>query len=117
MVTVVLPGGRTLDGILLARRLLPGGDWEYDVVLPIPVRAIRPLPGEDYTEVPTHRPPEAEPEWTIAPIGRPGSQEEVHRADACFMPNKHSGRTVTREQARAAISSGMAVCTVCRADP
>lgn len=117
MVTVTLPGGRRLDAALQARRQMPDGAWEYDITLPIPAAAVAPIPGEDYTDVPTHRPPVTEPTWVIAPVGRSGDRLEVHRGDRCWMPMTRKGRIVSREEAARAVAEGVAACDVCRADP
>lgn len=51
--SVALPGGRTVEGGLLSRHRDDKGQWWYRVALDIPVAAVRPVDGHDYTAVPT----------------------------------------------------------------
>ncbi|WP_331743842.1 DUF6233 domain-containing protein (plasmid) [Streptomyces sp. NBC_00873] len=54
------------------------------------------------------------PDWGIDDIGVGTLQSEVHRGD-CFAAGKRL-RTISREQALAALSDGAPACEVCRPD-
>ncbi|MDH6699840.1 hypothetical protein P3T26_004301 [Streptomyces sp. MAA16] len=54
-VEVVLPGGRVVTGRLLARQRDEDGRWWYRVAVDVPAVAVRPVDGEDYSEVPTSK--------------------------------------------------------------
>jgi Family of unknown function (DUF6233) len=114
-VSVTLPGGRTVSARLLRWVQTPDGTWRAEVALAVPARAVTPVDGEDYSAVPRERPEPSEL-WVIAPIGRdPDGPHEVHDAARCWL--LRGGRTVTRDEARAAIAQGATACTVCRPEP
>lgn len=49
--TVTLSGGRTIEGILQARRQEADGQWVYRVVLDVPAGAVAPFAGQDYASL------------------------------------------------------------------
>lgn len=113
---LTLPGGRTAPARLLRWHQGPDGTWRAEVALTVPAGAVRQVDGEDYSAVPREPAEPPLPAWVIAPIGRdPDAPHEVHDAARCWLVR--SGRTVTRDEARAAIAQGATACDVCRPEP
>jgi hypothetical protein len=104
-VTVTLPGGRSVDGRLHARRQHPDGHWWYEVTLEVPAGAVRPVAGQNYTQVPTERAAPPEPQYVVdnalPPIdGKP--RLRLHTAGCWMIPNRPGVRIVENaEQATA----------------
>lgn len=116
-VSVALPeGGPTVTARLLRWVQAADGSWQPEVALDVPAAAVTPVQGEDYSAVPREPAEPPLPVWVIAPIGRdPDGPHEVHDAARCWL--LRGGRTVTRDEARAAIARGTPACTVCRPEP
>jgi hypothetical protein len=92
------------------------GTWQPEVALTVPTVAVRQVDGEDYSQVPRGPAGPPEPVWVVAPVGRAhDGPPEVHDAARCWLVR--GGRTVAREQARAAIAQGVPGCDVCRPEP
>ncbi|MEU0836229.1 DUF6233 domain-containing protein [Streptomyces sp. NPDC005969] len=58
--------------------------------------------------------PRTFPDWGITDVGIGTLRSEVHRGD-CFAAGKQL-RTISREQALAALADGVQACEVCRPD-
>ncbi|MGW1666196.1 DUF6233 domain-containing protein [Streptomyces microflavus] len=150
-VTVAMPDGQTLRGRLHERRQVEDG-WLYRIGLilwqaPDPDRPepgeytawmpstyVQPVPGEDYTAVPTTRLPQEIPpppayqgpapatEWRIEserhPAGTPAEARRtaVHRAD-CWVIQGQSTVVTDKGEARAAMARpGARGCALCGTD-
>ncbi|MFE7777625.1 DUF6233 domain-containing protein [Streptomyces sp. NPDC057445] len=83
-VTVTLPGGRVTEGRLHARRQDSGGQWWFEVSLPMPAADVRPIDGENYSHVPTER--HGSPAWVLQALRHDTPKRRalvLHRA-ACW---------------------------------
>lgn len=113
---VTLPGGRTTEGRLHARRQDPDGNWWYQVTIAVPAEAVRPVDGEDYSSVPTERATVTGPRWVLQALRHDTPDERalvLHRAD-CWAAE---GRLVPADdkQARIFLREGWATaCDVCQ---
>ncbi|WP_405994979.1 DUF6233 domain-containing protein [Streptomyces sp. NBC_00986] len=114
-VHVVLPDGHVLDGQLQARRRDPDGRWWYGVTVELPAKAVEPVPGKDYSQVPTtvqeHWP------WLIQAPAAPGEAPVLHVGD-CAAATGRLEPVQHAELARGAlVDSWATVCDVCRPAP
>lgn len=116
-VTVTLPDGRIVDGCLLARRQDPDGRWWYRITADMPADTVRPIEGEDYSQVPTEKADGGR--WVLQALRQdtPGKRSLVLHAADCWAAE---GRTepATRDQARIFLREGWATaCDVCEPQP
>lgn len=118
---VTLPGGRTVDGLLLSWRQDPDGTWVPAVAIEVPAAAVARVDGEDYSRVPREA---AGPRYVIVtkhgPVG--GKAELVlHKAGCWVIDRKHAIRITncpTPELARGALKfDDTTACDVCRPEP
>lgn len=114
---VILPGRRVIAGHLHSRRQDADGRWWYEVSIDVPVRAVQPVKGEDYSQVPTGRP--GGPEWVLQALRHDTAERravvlhvpECWAADGRLMP-------ATEAQAAIFIREGWATaCDVCKPAP
>lgn len=116
-VTVTLPGGHVTEGRLHARRRDTDGQWWYEVTIPIAAEAVRPIDGEDYSQVPTRR--DDSPAWVLQALRHDTPKQRalvVHRPD-CWTGE---GRLTpaTSSEARFFLQHGWATpCDVCKPAP
>lgn len=123
-VTVTLPGGRTINGHLHARRQQTDGRWQYEVSVEVPAEAVRPVNGEDYSGVATTRAAPPEPQYVVdnglPPVdGKP--RLELHVA-GCWVIDRRAGARVTAvadaRQARGLLRfEDTVACEACRPEP
>ncbi|MFF4900510.1 DUF6233 domain-containing protein [Streptomyces sp. NPDC001068] len=119
-VVVLLPGGRCVNGELLARRQDPDGQWWYRVALDVPAAAVQPVPGTDYSGVPTEK--MAAHRWLLEalPHDRPEQRRLVLHVGDCWAAAKGT-RVMPADntrQARAFLQHGWATaCEACSPEP
>jgi hypothetical protein len=116
-ITVTLPGGRTLDGHLHARRQRPDGTWWYEVTVEVPAGAVQPVDGEDYDQVPTEKADTRR--WVLEALRHdtPDKRALVLHEAGCFAA---VGRLTEADSKQAAIflREGWATgCGVCKPEP
>lgn len=112
---VVLPDGHVLDGHLQGRRRDPDGRWWYGVTVELPATAVQPIPGRDYSDVPTtvqeHWP------WLLQAPATPGESPVLHVGD-CEAAAGRLEPVQRAELARSAlVDSWATVCDTCRPAP
>lgn len=133
---VWLPGGQELCVVMIGRRRDPDGTWWCDVALavwsrvdlptgqagvepfavtfPMPMDRVEPVPGQDYSAVPSVDLTVRRPwsiVWTVPPP-IDGPRGTLHRVD-CHQAR--AGEPLTDDEARIDIGDGgLALCTVCR---
>ncbi|MFJ1751286.1 DUF6233 domain-containing protein [Streptomyces sp. NPDC088116] len=114
---VTLPGGHVIDGHLHARRRHADGQWWYEVSIDVPVTAVQPVDGEDYSQVPTGR---TGPEWALQALRHDTPDRPalvLHQSPGCWAAE---GRLTpaTSTEALAFLKHGWATaCDVCRPAP
>ncbi|MFE4055593.1 DUF6233 domain-containing protein [Streptomyces sp. NPDC059096] len=120
-VEVALPGGgRVVAAELQGRRRDAGGRWWYRVVLDVPAGAVRPVTGQDYSQVPTETAAgEGAAGWVLQALRHdaPGQRALVLHASGCWAAE---GRLTEADgrQARTFLRAGWAVpCETCRPTP
>jgi hypothetical protein len=139
LVRLTLPDGQRLYAVVRRRRRERDGSWWYDlqvqlasqaeergklvaqpssVDVRVPARHCAPVPGQDYTAVPTER-YGVVPRWRIEePVyfgAERGPSRVVHRGDCKAV--RDLSRAVSTEQAREALGDAAAApCPVCRPD-
>jgi hypothetical protein len=116
-VTVTLPGGRTVEARLHARRQDGDGHWWYEVTLPMPADTVRPIDGEDYSSVPTER--ADSPAWVLQtlPADTPTKRALILHKVGCWAAQ---GRLTPADdtQAHIFLREGWATaCDACHPDP
>jgi hypothetical protein len=138
LVRLALPDGQRLYAVVRRRRRERDGSWWYDlqvqlasqaeergrlvaqpssVDVRVPAEHCTPVPGQDYSAVPTERYGVA-PQWRIEePVyfgAERGPSRVVHRGDCAAV--RDLSRAVSTDQAREALAAGAAPCPVCRPD-
>jgi hypothetical protein len=106
---------------LHARRQQADGTWWYEVAIHVPVAAVQPIDGQDYSGVPTER---AEPRYVLdnglPPLnGRP--RLELHTV-GCPIIDRRLGARITpvpnAKMARDALGfADTTACDMCRPEP
>lgn len=116
-VTVILPGGQPAEARMNARRQDDTGRWWYRVTLDVPADAVRPIDGEDYSKVPTERPPSRGWVLQAMPSDTPGQRAVILHCKDCWAAQ---GRLeeVDQQQARIFLREGWATaCDACTPAP
>lgn len=116
-VLVTLPGGTVVRGVLHHREQDTDGTWTYTVAIPVPATACEPVPGEDYTHVPTTRAGETG-DWLLQQLPGGGDDPRVmlHTA-GCWAAEGRLTRVSTVD-AKDFVRHGWSVeCTNCHATP
>jgi hypothetical protein len=80
-VRIVLPDGQILHGHLHQRHRDQDGRWWYRTTLDIPAGLAQPVPGEDYSQVPTTV-TNAHP-WQLESAGEPAGRVVVLHRTGC----------------------------------
>lgn len=134
-----MPDGQELGVVVTARTRTPDGAWWYECEAILPTRYqhpdgatepkaaptpisvaaehIAPIPGEDYTPVPTDG-AVAGRQWLLARIRMQtprGPEWRLHRRD-CWQATGEQKRITTREALKLAGAGGIEACDVCRPD-
>ncbi|WP_405775578.1 DUF6233 domain-containing protein [Streptomyces sp. NBC_01538] len=116
-VTVTLPGERAVVGRLLARRQEADGQWVFQVALGIPAAAVAPIPGEDYSDVPTERAPRP---WVLEALrhDRPDQRAGVLHTDASCWAAQRTLTPIPADQVKIFLREGWAIpCEACNPNP
>lgn len=116
-VTVALPGGRAIPGRLSGRRRDADGRWWYEVAIAVPAAAVRPVDGEDYSQVPTERAPGKD--WVLQPLpfDKPGKRALVLHTVGCWAA-KGRLEAVDSDMAAVFIKEKWATaCEACEPEP
>lgn len=111
---VVLPGGRTRPGRVHGMRQGPDGRWWVQVSVQVPAGAVRPVPGEDYDQVPR------EPQYMLqaARHDRPESRVLVLHHLGCWDADGELLPVESTSQAAGLLGFGdTQACPVCEPAP
>lgn len=114
--TVTLPGGRAVVGQLLARRQEADGQWVFQVALDLPAAVVAPVPGQDYSDVPTERTPR---QWVLEALrhDRPDQRAGVLHTDGSCWAAQRRLTPIPADQARIFLREGWATsCEACKPD-